>query len=1057
MGRDVSDWVSQVTDETIKQQWGVPALLRGRTHADAGHVRSSEFDEHGELTARVGALGSRTYTTRVRHDQYGLTSTCTCPIGTNCKHAVAALLVAKKTRARNEGRAWEAVLAAMLPPAPAEGTTTGLGLEFSTRTGEDGADVIQLRPLGQTPKGWSHSRAAWSDLHAPYPEAGWEPRQLGLMQQLMHLSPHSPGTATWLSLGELGALAWPLLRRIESAGVAFLPGEGLRAVELDPDPGRLWLEATTLDDGSLQLTADGSLGAFPEGGRRFLIGAPAHGVAELAPGGRLRLMQLTETPPEALRSFLAARAELVIPADDLPRFHLMYLPVLAREGLLADHGPLTADLPAPGLLLKLTHEPGPRLLLEWGFRYRNGSCSADVPLQPGGDGPPRDRGQELALMAQAARLLTRPELTDEDGSLLPQLEMTGVAAARFVTEDVPRLREVKVTIESSGEQTTFQRASQGPEVILAAQDTSERDWFNLNIEIRVAGYRVPLADLLRALASGDDAMLLADGTWFDLDVPQLARLRTLIEEARELAGTDDEDEVRLSPYQLGLMAEFEELATWQRHSKRWTARVQGLLAVGTGEAAVAPPAGLRAELRPYQLDGLTWLQTLWNAGLGGVLADDMGLGKTLQSIALFEQARGRGELDARPVLVVAPASVVGTWADEAARFAPELKVVTIAATRTRRGSTLAEEIRGAHVVVTSYTLLRLEQEQYLAAPWRALVLDEAQFVKNHRSRTHQVVARISASFTLVITGTPLENSLGDLWSMFALAAPGLFPRPASFAERYRNPIENDGDSAALARLRSRIRPFMLRRTKAQVVQELPPKTEQVVGLELAPAHRRIYDQYLTRERVRVLGMLDDVGRNKVAIFQALTRLRQLALDPRLVDPSAPIKESAKITALIDHIQELRAEGHRALVFSSFTGFLGLVRDALTERDIGHVHLDGRTRNRQERITQFREGTDPVFLISLKAGGFGLTLTEADYVFVLDPWWNPAAENQAVDRTHRIGQSRSVNVYRLVATDTIEEKVMALQERKRNLFDAVVDTDEFRSGTITAEDIRDLIE
>ena len=409
------------------------------------------------------------------------------------------------------------------------------------------------------------------------------------------------------------------------------------------------------------------------------------------------------------------------------------------------------------------------------------------------------------------------------------------------------------------------------------------------------------------------------------------------------------------------------------------------------------------------------------------------------------------------MLAVAPASVVGTWAEEAARFVPGLKVVAIRATQARRGTELAEEIRGAHLVVTSYTLLRMEHEAYLEQTWRGLVLDEAQFIKNHRSRTHQVARRIGAPFTLAITGTPLENSLSDLWSMFSLVAPGLFPRLEGFNEIYRKPVEKNGKTDVLGSLRARIRPFMLRRTKREVVRELPEKVEQITRLELTPEHRRRYDQHLTRERTRVLGMLDDMDRNRVAIFRALTKLRQLALDPRLVDTELPPTPSAKITTLLEQIRELAEEGHRALVFSSFTGFLKLVRGTLEAEGIEYVYLDGRTRDRPARIARFREGGAPVFLISLKAGGFGLTLTEADYVFVLDPWWNPAAENQAVDRAHRIGQTRAVNVYRMVSADTIEEKVVALQQRKRDLFASVVDTGEFRSTAITASDIRGLLE
>ncbi len=338
------------------------------------------------------------------------------------------------------------------------------------------------------------------------------------------------------------------------------------------------------------------------------------------------------------------------------------------------------------------------------------------------------------------------------------------------------------------------------------------------------------------------------------------------------------------------------------------------------------------------------------------------------------------------------------------------------------------------------------------------MLDEAQFVKNHRSRTYQAARRLGAPFTLAITGTPLENSLMDLWSMLSLSSPGLFPRPEIFTERYRKPIESGTSPEQLAVLRRRVRPFMLRRTKAEVAPELPDKQEQVVHVELSPGHRRIYGQHLQRERQRVLGPLADLDHNRIAIFRALTLLRQLSLDPALVDPAYAGKApSAKLDALLEQLREVIAEGHRALVFSSFTGFQKLVRDRLDDAGIGYSYLDGRTRDRPKQITAWRTGDDPVFLISLKAGGFGLTLTEANYVFILDPWWNPAAEAQAVDRTHRIGQTRSVMVYRMVSQDTIEDKVVALQARKRDLFAKVIDGGELSGAALSADDIQDLLQ
>ncbi|MCU1538647.1 MAG: SNF2-related protein, partial [Humibacillus sp.] len=457
------------------------------------------------------------------------------------------------------------------------------------------------------------------------------------------------------------------------------------------------------------------------------------------------------------------------------------------------------------------------------------------------------------------------------------------------------------------------------------------------------------------------------------------------------------------------------------------------------------------------------LARLWDARIGGILADDMGLGKTMQVIAVLARAHDRGELGhtgdrARgPVLVVAPTTVVGTWLGELSTFAPHLRVAAVTATERKRGSSLADTVADAEVVITSYAVLRLDDAAFHAQRWAGVVLDEAQFVKNRQAKTHVAVRRLGAPFTIAVTGTPLENSLMDLWALLSITAPGLYPRPDVFTKTYRRPIESGARPELLDLLRRRIRPLMLRRTKEQVALDLPPKQIQVLPLEPHPVHRHIYDRHLQRERQRVLGLLDDPEANRVAILAALTRLRQLALDPALVDPAHADKATpAKVEFLVEQLRELAAEGHRALVFSQFTGFLRVVEAALTKAGLETAYLDGSTRDRQAVVDGFRQGEAVAFLISLKAGGFGLTLTEADYVFVLDPWWNPAAEAQAIDRTHRIGQSRPVTVYRLVSAGTIEEKVVALQERKRDLFSRVVDEGGSLSGAITAGDVRDLL-
>ena len=336
------------------------------------------------------------------------------------------------------------------------------------------------------------------------------------------------------------------------------------------------------------------------------------------------------------------------------------------------------------------------------------------------------------------------------------------------------------------------------------------------------------------------------------------------------------------------------------------------------------------------------------------------------------------------------------------------------------------------------------------------MLDEAQTAKNHQSRGYACARTLRAPVKIAVTGTPLENSVLELWALLGLVAPGLFPSLQRFIDHYRVPIERDGNTERLTDLRRRIRPLVLRRTKEQVADDLPLRLEHVVEVELAPRHRALYDRYLARERQKVLGLLEDFDGNRFEIFRSLTLLRRLALDPSLVDDEHTGVPATKLDHLATMLDEIVADGHRVLVFSQFTGVLGKVRERLDGRGTRYAYLDGTTTRRAAVVEKFRTGDAPVFLISLRAGGVGLTLTEADYVVLLDPWWNPAVEAQAVDRAHRIGQSRQVMVYRLVAAGTIEDKVMALKAAKARLFDAVLGGGELADARLSAADVRDLV-
>jgi SNF2 family DNA or RNA helicase len=410
----------------------------------------------------------------------------------------------------------------------------------------------------------------------------------------------------------------------------------------------------------------------------------------------------------------------------------------------------------------------------------------------------------------------------------------------------------------------------------------------------------------------------------------------------------------------------------------------------------------------------------------------------------------------RPFLVVAPTSVVSNWLTEAARFTPDLRVHAVTATAGRHAH-LAQAAARSDVIVTSYALFRLDFAAYQELGWAGLILDEAQFVKNSLAKIHVCARDLDTPFKLALTGTPMENNLMDLWALLRIVAPGLFPSKQRFTEKYLRPIERGESPHVLARLRRRMRPLILRRTKARVATELPPKQEQRLSVDLNPRHQKLYDTFLQRERQKLLGLLEDLDKNRFIIFRSLTLLRLLSLDPSLVDEKYASVSSSKLDALFEQLDDVVAEGHRALIFSQFTSFLKKAAARLDAQGIAYCYLDGSTRDRASVIDAFKTGTAPVFLISLKAGGFGLNLTEADYVFLLDPWWNPQAEAQAVDRTHRIGQTSTVMVYRMVATGTIEEKVMALKERKAQLFTAVLDDDAVFSTNLTSDDIRGLFE
>jgi len=655
---------------------------------------------------------------------------------------------------------------------------------------------------------------------------------------------------------------------------------------------------------------------------------------------------------------------------------------------------------------------------------------------------------------------TAAPLNAEQRHLLRQSAPASVPlndTTEFLNTVYPQLQR-RVAVASADATVTFPdvipdnfERTEPPHLTITTVETDQRDWFDLGVIVTVGDVTVPFGPLFKALATGQTRLKLVDNSYLSLQRPEFLQLHELIGEARSLS--EWQTGLRISRFQASLWSDFEDLADDTVQAISWRAAASGLVDATTAETTPLP-SGVHATLRPYQQEGFSWLAFLWRHQLGGVLADDMGLGKTLQTLALLVHAT---ESRPGPFLVVAPTSVVANWANEAARFTPGLRVTTLTATESKSRVRLADAVAGAELVITSYTLFRLNFNAYQSLSWAGLVLDEAQFVKNRTSRAYACAKELNTPFKLAITGTPLENNLMDLWSLLSIVAPGLFASSRKFLEDYVRPIARAESPERLAKLRRRIRPLILRRTKTVVARDLPPKQEQELQIALNPAHQKLYDTFLQRERQKLYGLIDELDKNRFIIFRSLTLLRLLSLDASLVDPAYVGVRSSKLDALFDRLNDVVAEGHRALIFSQFTSFLKLAAARLDAQGVPYCYLDGSTLRRGEVIDRFKTGAAPVFLISLKAGGFGLNLTEADYVFLLDPWWNPATEVQAIDRTHRIGQTRNVMVYRLVATGTIEEKVVALQKQKSQLFSAVLDDDALFSTALTAADIRGLLE
>jgi superfamily II DNA or RNA helicase len=1094
---------------------GRAAFERGQQYLRAGAVLQVSWNEQSSQFYGVVQGGARQpYRCYIPviliKDGPGIPNSgvCSCPVERDCKHIAAALLAAGADSAGQTvtGAAWKSAVsserAPSLPWAAPANTELALMFELREQTprtparwngpvartthtfAADPTDRLAVRPAVRGKSGKWTKQVTWSTLPHQQHRRGFELAQIRWFQQFVGVYrstrfSYYAQDADWLYLDDFASpLLWPLLENAVRLGIPLVANQGVE-VEVASE-ATIALDLQAAERNGIRLLTifeiDGARAA-PE--RAVAIGD--HGIYSIEPDGpRIVLAPTTSPLTDDQRRLLGRPGQATIPASDVREFLIDFYPRLRRGVAIgsADGSVPIPEILPPTLVLTVTHSAGKRMRLDLTWEYDVAGHLIELPLEA----TTANKGDRDA----AAEAATIAELREIPGIILRSEVLVELDAAEYFTQVLPAIAAADgVRVDTVGQAPDYRELVEPPHLSVKTHESDRTDWFDLGVTVTVEGRQIPFNPLFKALAKGNKKLLLSDNSYLSLDQPVFDALRELIEEAAALA--EWETAPRISRFNQSLWSDFEDLADEAEPASTWRAIAADAEADGVEPTPL--PTSLNAELRPYQKLGFDWLVFLWRNRLGGILADDMGLGKTLQSLALIAHAveqrdvgAKQGKPDAKPFLVVAPTSVVSNWVREAERFTPQLSVAAITQTQSKSATATSKLAGPADVVVTSYALLRLDADAYSAIEWAGVLFDEAQFLKNPASRAHDVAVRLSAPFKLALTGTPLENSVLDLWSLFSITAPGLFPSASRFTKDYVRPIERGSSARArresgvtgvsgeradleadahalrvIARLRRRIRPLMMRRTKELVASDLPTKQEQELRVELAPRHRRLYDTVLQRERRKLFGLLDDLDRNRFIVLRSLTLLRMLSLDASLVDEKYADVPSSKLDALFEQLEDVLAEGHRALMFSQFTSYLGKVAQRLDALGIEYAYLDGATRGRAAVIDEFKTGTAQVFLISLKAGGFGLNLTEADYVFMLDPWWNPATEMQAIDRTHRIGQTRNVMVYRMIASGTIEEKVMALKARKAALFDAIVDDEALFSSALTADDIRSLLE
>jgi hypothetical protein len=748
-----------------------------------------------------------------------------------------------------------------------------------------------------------------------------------------------------------------------------------------------------------------------------------------------------------------AQGGLVLQGREAADFIQNYLPLLSRkpEVVLPENFSLPEVIHVPGEpRYRISEEQnGEKLILHLEFAY--GEYLVPPHLHEDDVMVEIKMGDKILLIRRDMDLekKTFAEFAEEGFHRVgaTRFETGGEDALDFISGALPHLREEGRVLEEKGLENFRMVGTVGEAQLKARAVSSGIDWLELEVNFEIDGIEIPFETVQAVVGEGKHYLKLPQGGFAKVDIDQF---KLLEEKLAELEGeVDEKGHLRVSQFHAAYLDETFKI-DWT-HNQELGGMIRSLRE--TGEIPRRPlPEPLDKTLREYQHHGYDWMGFLHDHKFHGILADDMGLGKTIQALSyLLDRKIQDGP---KPSLVMAPTSVVFNWNNEAAKFTPELKVLVLTGPKRQP---LYSEIEHHDLIITSYAIFRRDVEILSKVPWRTVVLDEAQNIKNYRSKTALLVKELKAEQRWALTGTPLENRLSELWSIFDFLMPGFLGSYPHFKRKYQQPIEVHQSVDHLGRLRKRIYPFVMRRLKSEVASELPPKTEVTNLCEMNHDQQRLYQEVLAVCRRQVFAEVEKRGieKSQVSILTALLRLRQVCCHPELLGPTFRQKEisSGKFDAFRDLVTEVLDEGHRILVFSQFVEMLSLLRNWLEGEKIAYEYLDGRTRKREERVKRFNEDNSiPIFLVSLRAGGTGLNLTGADYVIHYDPWWNPAVQDQATDRVHRIGQKRHVFSYKLITKDSVEEKILALQERKRTLAKDLLSADSAIGKKLSFEDL-----